>query len=149
MSLNCLLFRWHLVMVGIIVNWDWTIMRTQINDGATINLMVVGSYYICVIVIPILLVCLLYAKSSRFRNTVIRIFGFCCRKPLKLLRGIGKTSKLKKNNNNSSEKYDYVKYSNMNAWHLITNNPKISYFSMLKLCNYITVNTFKLYYLYW
>eukprot|EP00090_Calanus_glacialis_P019003 TRINITY_DN29323_c0_g1_i1.p1 TRINITY_DN29323_c0_g1~~TRINITY_DN29323_c0_g1_i1.p1 ORF type:complete len:279 (-),score=50.95 TRINITY_DN29323_c0_g1_i1:289-1080(-) len=87
----------------------------KINDGATINLIVVGGYYICVIVIPILLVCLLYAKSSRFRNTVIRIFGFCCRKPLGLLRSFGKTSKMKNNNNNSSEKYDYVKYSNMNA----------------------------------
>ena len=75
----------------------------------------VGGYYICVIFIPILLVCLLYAKSSRFRNTVIRIFGLCCRKPLELLRGFGKTSKMKNNNNNSSEKYDYVKYSNMNA----------------------------------
>ena len=87
----------------------------KINDGATINLIVVGGYYICVIVIPILLVCLLYAKSSKIRNIVIRIFGFCCRKPLGLLRSFGKTRKMKNNNNNNSEKYDYVKYSNMNA----------------------------------
>ena len=81
----------------------------QINDGATINLMVVGSYYICVIVIPVLLVCLLYTKSSRFRNTVIRIFGLCCRKPLGklgVLRG-------KVTINNNSEKYDYMKFSSM------------------------------------
>ena len=81
----------------------------KINDGATINLIVVGGYYICVIVIPILLVCLLYAKSSRFRNTVIRIFGICCRKPwgkLGVLRG-------KVIFNNNSEKYDYMKCSSM------------------------------------
>ena len=90
----------------------------KINDGATINLIVVGGYYICVIVIPILLVCLLYAKSSKIRNIVIRIFGFCCRKPVGILRGWGKTSKtgkIRNNNNNNSEKYDFVKYSNMNV----------------------------------
>ena len=86
----------------------------QINDGATINLIVVGGYYICVIVIPILLLCLLYAKSSKFRNTASRMFGICCRKPLGMLRGAGNTGKIR-NNNNNSEKYDYVKYSTMNA----------------------------------
>merc|ERR1711892_1114478 len=47
----------------------------RINDGATVNLMVVGSYYMCVIGFPILVLCGLFAKSSGFKKAVVRIFG--------------------------------------------------------------------------
>ena len=87
----------------------------QINDGFTVSMIVIGGYYILVIVIPIILGAVLYAKSSRFRNAAVRIFVFCCRKPLGKLGAWQTTSKIRNNNNNNSEKgkYDYVKYSNM------------------------------------
>ena len=84
----------------------------QINDGATINLIVVGGYYLCVLVIPILLLSLLYYKNLRFRNTVIRIFGCFCRKPVSLIRNLKGPTK-SRDSKSISESYDYVKYSAM------------------------------------
>ena len=89
----------------------------KINDGGTIMLIVAGGYYILVIVIPILLLCLLFTKSSKFRNTVVRIFGLCCRKPVSTLYSFTKKGKSRNNNNNNnnSERFDYVKYSSVEA----------------------------------
>lgn len=91
----------------------------RINDGATISLIVIGGYYILVIVVPILLGAVLYAKSSRFRNAAVRLTGLCCWNPLTNLRALGTNSKHSKtrkikNSNSEQVKYDYVKYSNMN-----------------------------------
>jgi len=93
----------------------------QINDGATISLIVIGGYYILVIVLPILLGVLLYAKSSRCRSAALRIFVVFCRKPLGALRLSGarnSQTKVRNNNNNNggeAGKYDYVKYANMSV----------------------------------
>ena len=85
----------------------------RINDGATINLIVVGGYYICVIGIPILLLCVLYAKSSRLRTAVVRIVRACCRLfPGKTISRLGTPGNSR--NNNNSEKFDYVKYAHVN-----------------------------------
>ena len=78
----------------------------RINDGATVNIMVVGSYYMCVIGFPILLLCLLFVKSSRFKKAVVRIFGLCRRKTGKRLSRLGKTR--------NSDKFDNVIYANVN-----------------------------------
>ena len=92
----------------------------DINDGLTVTLIVLGGYYILVLVIPCLLVSCLWKKSAKFRSFVQRIFGLCCRTPLEKLRSFRRSkvmnnnSSVKNNNIQSSDnKFSYVKYSNL------------------------------------
>ena len=81
----------------------------QINDGLTISLIVIGGYYILVVVIPVVVGVVLYAKCSTVRSLTQKIFGACLRKPFGWLRGCGlvKNDRVVKFN----EKNNHVKYS--------------------------------------
>ena len=91
----------------------------DINDGITVTLIVLGGYYILVLVIPLLLLTCLWRRSSKFRNIVQRVFGFCLGTPLAKLRGwrrrkvINNNSSAKNNNVQNGDKFKYVKYSNL------------------------------------
>ena len=95
----------------------------DINDGLTVTLIVLGGYYILVLVIPCLLASCLWKKSAKFRSILQRIFGLCFRTPLEKLRSCRKSkvmnnnSSVKNNNIQSGDnKFSYVKYSNLEVW---------------------------------
>ena len=93
----------------------------DINDGITVTLIVLGGYYILVLVIPLLIFICLWKKSSKFRNILQRMFGFCLGAPLAKLRSFRRShvmnnnSNVKNNNVQSSDKkkFSYVRYSNI------------------------------------
>ena len=93
----------------------------DINDGKTITLIVMGGYYILVLVIPTLVLFCCWKKSIKFRNSLKRIYGFTLSKPVAVLRSFRKSQKRPKNNNTGSKnqnldvkKFDYIQYSNVN-----------------------------------
>ena len=95
----------------------------DINDGITITLIVMGGYYILVLVIPAMIFVCCWKKSSKFKSTVQRIFGATLAIPMMTLRNWKRSRKpsrsnsnsaAKNNNNNLSDKnYDYIQYSNI------------------------------------
>ena len=95
------------------------------NDATTITLIVLGGYYILVLVIPALVVFCCWRKSARFRNVLKRVYGLTLRgtlgkwrswrQPHKMRQPQMKTSNSNiKNNNNGEKNYDYIQYSNVN-----------------------------------
>lgn len=93
----------------------------DINDGNTITLIVMGGYYILVLVIPTIVLFCCWKKSIKFRNSLKRIYGFTLSKPVAVLRSFRKSQKRPKNNNTGSKnqnldvkKFDYIQYSNVN-----------------------------------
>ena len=93
----------------------------NINDGKTITLIVEGGYYILVLVIPSIILTCCWKKSSKFRNSLKRVYGFTLSKPVSVLRSFRKSQKRPKNNNTGSKnqnlddkKFDYIQYSNVN-----------------------------------
>ena len=93
----------------------------NINDGKTITLIVEGGYYILVLVIPTIILICCWKKSSKFRNSLKRIYSFTLSKPLAVLRSFRKSQTRLKNNNTGSKnqildvkKFDYIQYSNVN-----------------------------------
>ena len=94
----------------------------DINDGITITLIVMGGYYILVLVIPTLILFCLWRKSSKFRNVLQRMFGLTCGPFAILVRKCRKSQKRFQNNNNmknnnnintNGKNFDYVQYSNV------------------------------------
>lgn len=97
----------------------------DVNDATTITLIVLGGYYILVLVIPALIVFCCWRKSARFRNVLKRVYGMTLRvtlgkwrswrQPHKMRQPQMKTSNsTSKNNNNGEKNYDYIQYSNVN-----------------------------------
>ena len=93
----------------------------DINDGKTITLIVMGGYYILVLVIPSIIIFCCWKKSIKFRNSLKRIYGFTLSKPVAILRSFKISHKRPKNNNTASKnqnlddkKFDYIQYSNVN-----------------------------------
>ena len=94
----------------------------DINDGITITLIVMGGYYILVLIIPSLILMCLWKKSMKFRSTVQRVYGLTCGPFVSMALKCRKSQKrftnnnvLKNNNNMSSngKNYEYIQYSNV------------------------------------
>ena len=92
----------------------------DINDGTTITLIVLGGYYILVLVIPTAIIFCCWKKSIKFRNSLKRVYSFTLARPIAVLSK-RKSQKRPKNNNTGSKnhnhdgkKFDYIQYSNVN-----------------------------------
>ena len=93
----------------------------DINDGTTITVIVLSGYYFLIIILPAFIIFVLWKRSSRFRNTVHRIFSFTIGAPI---TGCYRLFKFKFRKSNTSinkgivnnnylieKKNDYVQYS--------------------------------------
>ena len=94
----------------------------DINDGVTITIIVLGGYYILVILVPALIIFCCWKKSQKFKNSLNRIFYFTLGMPLIKLQKICQRRKsprsnnyVVKNNNNHEKDFNYINYSNLNS----------------------------------
>ena len=71
----------------------------DINDGVTITIIVLGGYYILVILVPALIIFCCWKKSQKFKNSLNRIFYFTLGMPLIKLKKICQRRKSTRSNN--------------------------------------------------